>query len=230
MRTAIVERIFDHTADTRSLFMSPADGGKLRFIPGQFISIEIVLPDETRTRPYTVASPREQGLPFEILFNRVQDGRGAAWMFDRRVGDTIGFTGPYGAFSMESPPAAETIFIAEGTAIAPIRPMVHRAMVSPSRPPMTLLYAAPSPEHILYRAEFESFAARDSGFRFEPLVMPQSDIHDRLMMEAERRWVAADADRSRHFFVCGVGKGVLALRDLLRGAGYERRAVHYEQW
>jgi hypothetical protein len=30
--------------------------------------------------------------------------------------------------------------------------------------------------------------------------------------------------------VCGVGKGVLRLRDLLRGAGYEWRAVHYEQW
>jgi ferredoxin-NADP reductase len=42
--------------------------------------------------------------------------------------------------------------------------------------------------------------------------------------------VDADSDRTRHFYVCGVGKGVLRLRDLLRGAGYERRAVHYEQW
>ena len=27
-----------------------------------------------------------------------------------------------------------------------------------------------------------------------------------------------------------VGDGVIQLRDLLRGAGYERRAVHYERW
>ena len=37
-------------------------------------------------------------------------------------------------------------------------------------------------------------------------------------------------DASRHFFVCGVGEIVPRLRGLLRGAGYERRAVHYEKW
>jgi ferredoxin-NADP reductase len=60
--------------------------------------------------------------------------------------------------------------------------------------------------------------------------VPSAELYDRLAAETQRRWVDADSDRSRHFFVCGVGKGVLRLRDLLRGAGYERRAVHYEQW
>jgi ferredoxin-NADP reductase len=50
------------------------------------------------------------------------------------------------------------------------------------------------------------------------------------MAETRRRWIEADSARGRHFYVCGVGKGVLGLRDLLRGAGYDRRAVHYEQW
>ena len=44
------------------------------------------------------------------------------------------------------------------------------------------------------------------------------------------RWIDGDAVRDRRFFLCGVGAGVIALRDLLRGAGYERRAVRYEQW
>jgi ferredoxin-NADP reductase len=42
--------------------------------------------------------------------------------------------------------------------------------------------------------------------------------------------VDADGDRSRHFFICGIGPLVPALRDLLRRAGYERRAVQYEKW
>ena len=228
MRVAIVERIVDHNADTRSLFLSTADGGRVRFVPGQFISIAITLPDETRTRPYTIASP-VGAASFEICFNRVPGGRGAEWMFDRRAKDVIEFTGPYGTFTMETLPAAETIFFAEGTAIAPIRPMIHRAIAAAHRP-MTLLYAATSSQHLLYRAEFESFAARDANFRFEPMVLQPADIYPRWLAEAEHRWVAADSDRSRHFYVSGVGKGVIALRDLLRGAGYERRSVHYEQW
>jgi len=227
-RAAIVDRIVDHAADTRSLFLSLPDNAKLRFVPGQFISIAIKLPDETRTRPYTIASPSAE-MPFEICFNRVPGGRGAEWLFERKLGDMIEFTGPYGTFTMDSTPEAETIFLVEETAIAPVRPMIHRAMGA-VHAAMMLLHAASSQQHLIYRAEFESFAARDRNFRFEPMVLQPSDIYPRLLAEAERRWVTGDSDRSRQFYLCGVGKGVIALRDLLRGAGYERRSVHYEQW
>ncbi len=59
---------------------------------------------------------------------------------------------------------------------------------------------------------------------------PEPDLDVRLFEEVERRWVKADGDRTRQFYICGVGKGILKLRDLLRGAGYQRRAVHYELW
>jgi hypothetical protein len=52
----------------------------------------------------------------------------------------------------------------------------------------------------------------------------------RLFEEVERRWVKADTNRGRQFYVCGIGSGVLNLRQLLRGAGYERGAVRYEKW
>ena len=50
------------------------------------------------------------------------------------------------------------------------------------------------------------------------------------MPRCTARWIVADADRTRQFYICGVGDGVIQLRDLLRGSGYERRAVHYERW
>jgi len=55
---------------------------------------------------------------------------------------------------------------------------------------------------------------------------------DPAALEAEiaRRYLHADDDRSRHFFVCGVGDPVRRLRDALRGGGYARRAVQYERW
>ncbi len=201
----------------------------LKYTPGQFISISIPLGDETRTRPYTIASRPEDGNPFEICFNLVPGGRGAAWMFDRAVGDELAFTGPFGTFTMERAAGSEIVFIAEGTAIAAIRPMIHRA-ASAAHPPITLLHGANSDEHLLYRAEFETLAARDAALGYESLVAPEARVFERLHSDAERRWVRADAVRTRQFYVCGIGAGVIALRDLLRGAGYERRAVHYERW
>ena len=226
---ARVERIFDHAPDTRSLFLSLTSGKHLRFVPGQFISITIPLGDETRSRPYSIASDPEDRGPFEICFNRVEGGRGVHWLFERRVGDTIDFSGPFGTFTIDRAPEAELGFIAEGTAIAPIRPMLKRALASSSSK-IHLIHAATDREHILYAAELDEIAKTATNFSYEPVIAPADRIYDRLLELAETRWVIGDADRTRHLYICGVGKGVIRLRDLLRGAGYERRAVHYEQW
>jgi len=208
----------------------PDAGTRLRFVPGQFISISITLADETRTRPYSIASIPDDDGPFEICFNRVAGGRGVAWLFDRKVGDELAYTGPFGAFTLERAPAREAVFIAEGTAIAPIRPMLRRAVASGGAPKLTLLYGAADDAHLLYRDEFARLAANAGGIALHTLIAPSAHLYDRLHAEVERRWVAADTDRNRDFYVCGVGKGVLRIRDLLRGSGYQRRAVHYEQW
>jgi ferredoxin-NADP reductase len=227
---ARVERIFDHAEDTRSLFLARVDGARLRFVPGHFISLTIPLDDEVRTRPYSIASSPEDGASFEICFNRVPNGRGVAWLFDRHVGDAIEFAGPFGTFTMDRPPQVEIGFIAEGTGIAPIRPMLKRALASASIPKMHLIYAAPDEQHILYRTELDEFTRSQPNFTCERLIAPTQLIADRLYQLVQGRWVVSDTDRTRQFYICGVGKMVIQLRDLLRGSGYERRSVHYEQW
>jgi ferredoxin-NADP reductase len=202
------------------------------FSPGMFISVAIPLAGGMRVRPYTIASSPEEGEPFELCFNQVPNGLGVAWMFDRKVGDLLNFTGPFGAFILERPPDSEIVFIAEGTAVASIRPMLRRAMAQPALQQMQFLYFADHAEHLLYRSELESIASSQPRFRFEPQVIeaPREALYHQMLREVQRRWVDADAIRSRHFFVCGIGAGVLQIRDLLRRAGYERRAVRYEQW
>src|SRR5262249_10544494 len=84
---ASVERMRDHNADTRSLFLRLIDGVAPSFVPGQFISISLQLESETRVRPYTVASSPEAAGAIEICFNRVPGGVGVGYLFDRKIGD-----------------------------------------------------------------------------------------------------------------------------------------------
>ena len=222
---SVVERVVDHNDDTRSIFLRMRLEAAFKWTPGQFISMLIPLGDEIRRRAYSIAS-LDDGL-LEVCFNQVRGGRGVGWLFDRSPGDAVEFMGPFGNFTLEAPAQVETIFIAEGTAIAPIRPMLHRTQSS-SHAPMQLLYAAVDRAHILYGHELEELAASAASFKFETLI--GDDIYSRLHDEVNRRWVEADSNRARQFYICGVGKDVTRIRDLLRGSGYERRAVHYEQW
>lgn len=212
--TARVAEVVVHGPDTRSLLLEPSH--PIAFRPGQFVSCLVPAGDAVLTRPYSIAStPGDPRL--EILLNLVPGGPGSHYLFERRVGDTLRCTGPWGTFVVGTLPAAETIFVAEQTGIAPIRPMLHEAARRPGRPPLRLLYGTTLD---LYRAELAAL----------PGVTVDVVAPARVFDDAARRWIDEDLDRARHFFICGVGAPVLALRDRLRAAGHERRAVQYERW
>ncbi|HKD66216.1 MAG TPA: FAD-dependent oxidoreductase [Candidatus Binataceae bacterium] len=232
--TATVERILEHTADSRSLFLRLSKGTAFSFTPGQFISIAIPLPNENRVRPYTLASSPEDDGPLEIVFNLVPGGAGSEYLFQRKAGDQLNFTGPFGLFTLDRAPEVETIFAAEGTAIAPIRPMLRRALAQPPSAPLKLFHAARSRGELLYAEEFEAAAGRCSKFSFEPILLQHpagwGGRSGGLVEHIQELFVDGDKRRDRAFYLCGVGQGVIVLRDLLRKAGYTRRAVQYERW
>jgi ferredoxin-NADP reductase len=231
---AVVERIAHHTANTRSLFLRPATGQALHFLPGQFLSLLLPVDGKILTRPYSIASSPEDGDLLEICLNEVPGGQGSHYLFSLEIGAQIKFTGPWGTFRLGQPPTAECVFLADGTGIAPIRPMIRRALESESQFPMHLLYSAEDESHLLYRNELLSWMCQHSHFVFEPILPTPPDgwtgLRGSLMEYVESRYVRGDADRSRHFYICGVGPLVTQLRELLRGAGYQRRAVQYEKW
>ncbi len=213
-RTAVLEAIVDHGRDTRSLFLEIPGG--LAFRPGQFLSCLLPIAGERLIRPYSIASDPEAPERIELLLDRVPHGPGSGYLFDLAPGARLDFTGPWGTFVLDRAPDAEAVFVALGTGIAPIRPMLRRASAT-ARQSVTLLYAT---DHPLYRDELAALPGVTVA------VVPSRDAD----AEVQRRYLAADGDRSRHFFLCGVGEVVPRLRDLLRAGGYARRAVQYEKW
>ncbi len=224
---AIIEGVVQHTPDTRSLRLRLRSGRPFRFVPGQFISLQLPVDGEMLTRPYSIASDPETAQLLEICFNLVSGGRGSAYLFHLDVGATLHFTGPWGTFTLAEPPRAECVFVADETGIAPIRPMCRRALAGDQGGMVRLLYRAASEPRLLYSAEWEELAKRSRRFEFLPLLAPSPEA---LLDAVRHRYVTADEDRSRLFYICGVGETVTQLRDLLRRAGYARRAVQYEKW
>jgi len=213
-RAAVLEAVRDHGGETRSLFLRVPGG--IAFRPGQFISCLLPIGGERLIRPYSIASSPEDGEHLELLIDRVPGGPGSNHLFDLSPGARLDFTGPWGTFLLDRAPEAEAVFVALGTGIAPIRPMLRRAVAGATHP-LTLLYATARP---IYHDELAALP----GLTLD--VIAPAAAED----EMRRRWLERDAVRSRHFFVCGVGEIVPRLRDLLRGGGYVRRAVQYERW
>ena len=217
-----IERIDELAPETRSFVLRLPPAPHFAFRPGQFISCLLPVGGEL-IRPYSIASDPEDTSHLEICLNRVPNGPGSHHLFSLVVGATIRFTGPWGTFILDGAPAAECVFIAEGTGIAPIRPMLRRALAGATHP-VRLHYGAASSAHLLYADEFVAATRAHENFTFAPL------LGGSLIEEVARRYVSSDSVRDRRFYICGVGDIVPQLRDLLRRSGYERRAVQYEKW
>src|SRR5262245_41611463 len=216
--TARVDGVLEYGPTTRALFLQLAT--PLAFVPGQFISCLLPVGSAVLTRPYSIASDPESADRLEIVVDRVPNGPGSGYLFSLVPGDTIRYTGPWGTFTLDEAPRTEAVFIADGTGIAPIRPMLRRALATAVRP-VTLVYGHPDGAPLLFADEVA--VPRPN---YTPLAVPSASLLD----ETKHRYVTADGERERQFYVCGVGPIVYALRDLLRGAGYARHAVRYEKW
>jgi NAD(P)H-flavin reductase len=212
--TARVDLIEEHDENTRTLFLALDE--PLVFKPGQFISFLLPIGGERLIRPYSIASDPDETESLEILYNLVPDGPATHYLHELKLGDPITFTGPWGTFTLDEPPDAEVVFVAENSGIAPIRAMLL-AHASHARRPFRLIYGT------TLAVYFDELAALSN-------VNAEVVAPERLVDEAVARLIDADTDRTRHVYVCGVGQMVYRLRDLLRGAGYARRAVQYEKW
>src|SRR4029453_9521872 len=131
-RTATLESVVDHGADTRSLVF--AIPGGLAFRPGQFLSCLLPIGGERLIRPYSIASSPEQPDRVELLLNLVPDCPGPHYLSGLTPGPPLQFTGRWGPCRLEEAPAAATVFIAIDTGIAPIRPMLRRALATATHP------------------------------------------------------------------------------------------------
>ena len=210
-------------------------GDSLDFEPGQFVTLRIPLavlgPDDTRS--YSLASyPDGSGL-FEIAITLVRGGPASTWLHRIEPGTRIPLSGPYGFFTLAEPPPRAMCFVATGTGVVPIRPMLRRVFEAGGEHEVHLVFGVRHEEDLIWRAEFEALAHTHPGFHFHPtLTSPPpawpghvgrvQALVDRLLIEPRR----TDVD----VYVCGLRRMVDDVRDRLKAAGWARKKLHQERY
>ena len=152
------------------------------YAPGQFVSA--VAPDQNgkqQTRAYSIASAAN-GNRFELCVNRVEEGffsNHLADLPDLPVGATIEIHGPHGHFVLQEP-ITDSILVATGTGIAPMRAYTQWLFPPESGPDagpdrsngkqIWLVYGTRHETDIYYQDEFEALAARKPNFHYLPTL------------------------------------------------------------
>ncbi len=204
------------------------------FVAGQWLSFKTAMSDgEEITRAYSIASPPNGASRFALCLNRVQDGFMSNFLCDMKEGDEISCQGPFGDFILR-PPMRDTIFIATGTGIAPIRSMLHWLLEDESRhqgKQLWLIFGNRTQQDIYYHDEFLALAQQHANFHYWPTLSRGSSEWQGLRGYVQDHVPAIVRGRAdMHAYVCGLDKMVKANRELLKSLGWDRKSILYEKY
>jgi ferredoxin-NADP reductase len=220
---------------TKHLEFTVVDVPEFAFTPGQFVSIQQPKPEgKVHTRAYSLASAPRAAASFDLCLNRIESGFLSNWLCDLEEGATVNFHGPHGMFTLRQP-HQDSIFIATGTGVAPIRGMVHWLFDQPDRHQgrqYWLVYGTRHEQGLYYRDEFLAIERAHSNFHYLPTLSRGGDEWQGVrgyVQDHVREIVGLRHDMQA--YICGLHLMVDANRKLLKeDLGWDRKQIVFERY
>jgi ferredoxin-NADP reductase len=93
-------------------------------------------------------------------------GPGSVWLMKLTAGQKVQFLGPLGRFTVDTRTTAPKIFVATGTGIAPIRPMIVDCLIAQPDVPTFLFWGVRHDSDVFWLDEFRRLRNRYRNFGF----------------------------------------------------------------
>ncbi len=218
---------------TRHLEFVVEETPRFDFTAGQFVSMKAAHDGREITRAYSIASPPRGDNRFDLCLNRVQEGFFSNYLCDLPEGETVRFHGPHGYFVLKNP-VRDSLFVATGTGIAPIRGMLHWLFADETRHrgrDFWLAFGVRYAADLYYHGEFLRLAGEHPSFHYLPTLSRENPGWTGArgyVQEHVQRLAAGRTDMDA--YICGLKDMVTANRDLLKRLGWDRKAILYERF
>ncbi len=160
-------------------------------------------------------------------------GKGSSYLFSRRPGDTVAFTGPFGNFRLK-PTDAPKVFLGSGAGMGPLRAMAFEQLQRNAEVDCFMLAMNRRNELLPFDEEFLNLAASAPKFRYFG-TSPAADGADHAVSTQVERLLAelrtAELDiRTCEYYLCGGPRFIREARLALRNAGISDTQVSLDDF
>jgi nitric oxide dioxygenase len=232
----VLDRV-EETADVTSFLLRPAEGGAPHpFRAGQYVSVQVELPDGARQiRQYSLSgAPGDSTRRIGVKRERGRggpDGEVSAHLHDRvRPGDRLQVSAPYGDLVLDDGDGERPLLLASaGIGVTPMLSMLHALAAGGHRAPVAVVHGDRSPaahplseEHAALTGKLPAGAAY---FFYEELP-PQDAGPGRRPGRVDL--AALDLAPGTRAYLCGPLPFMRAVRGQLLAKGIPAAEIHYE--
>lgn len=222
------------TDKIRNFYLTLNDEDRFGFLPGQFVTFDLPVSEKRlqRWKSYSIANRPDGSNTLEFCIVHLDGGLGSGYLFNEvQPGSLLRFKGPDGIFTLKEPIDYDLVMLCTGTGVAPFKSMLDHIFHHniPHRQ-LHLIFGTRKEEDILYRKEFEEYAAVHPEFRYDVVLSRQENwpgykghIHQVYLKEY------AETRPDVRFMICGWSQmSDQATEYLTQKCGYEKSQVHCE--
>ena len=227
--------IRQETHDVKTFVLAANGPRNFRYLPGQFITLELAIGDQKINRCYTLSSTPTRPDLVSITVKRVPGGVVSNWLHDNvRVGMELGAMGPSGEFSCFKAPAQRYLFLSGGSGVTPLMSMTRALHDLGSDADIVFVHCARTPADVLFPEELTMMARNMAKLRLAMVCeqhTPGSAYAGHLgRLDAARLAHIAPDFLQRDVYTCGPAPFMGAVRGLLSGAGFEMQRYREESF
>ena len=234
--TLKVADIIEETQDTKTFRLVAEEPLLFSYRPGQFVTFILNIDGQEVKRSYSMSSSPSRPHLLEVTIKRVPGGLVSNWFCEQvKLGDTLTVKGPSGKFTCFNYPSSKMLFIGAGSGITPIVSMCRWIADTASDVDVKLLASFKSPTDIIFRKEFELWAARSR--RFQVAITLTSGWHGtdywtgfRGRISEQMLNVFVPDLHDRHVFMCGPEPFADGIKKILQDVGFNLANLHTESF
>lgn len=233
--TLVCRAVRAETPDVKTFVFAAVEPRRFVFDPGQFVTFELRIGDETLLRSYTIASPPTRPFTVEVTIKRVPGGPVSNWFHDEvGPGTRLQAQLPLGDFTFVRHPAEKFLFLSAGSGITPLASMTRTLHDLGDARDVIFVHAARTPADIVFRDEWAAMARRAPNLRVVHLCEADAPFEAwsgfRGRLSAEKLREIAPDFAEREVFVCGPKPFMDGAKGILLALGHDPKRHHEESF
>ncbi|WP_298533680.1 2Fe-2S iron-sulfur cluster-binding protein [uncultured Algibacter sp.] len=236
----VVKDIIKETNDAVSIcFKNGNFFKKLKYKPGQFLTIHVPMDSMVQKRAYSFSSNPYTDKDLKITIKRVEKGLVSNYVHDNlKVGDKLEVDDPAGSFYIEPSKKAEKQYVlfAGGSGVTPMFSIVKSVLTEEPYSKVLLIYANQNMESIIFHDEIKAIEKQyPEHFIVEHIVSSNKEDKDNynagLATTALINAILAKhhiAYDDHSYMICGPFGYMEKIKDILKENGIARNQIKLE--
>lgn len=224
---AVVKEVIQATPSVCLPRLKPS--AQIEFKPGQFVLVFITIDGKQVVKPYSIASSPSNKKHIELCIRKA--GIVSNYMCSLAPGAKMEISGPVGHFVLKEPPLNDVVFVATGTGISALRPMIDTIFEKGTSKEIWLFFGNRTVDEIIYREHFEALSSAHANFHFIPVLSRAGESwhgESGHVQDPIRKYIANPSDKE--IYICGVLAMVEEVAKIAEEIGFRKEKIYFEKY